>query len=64
MRWTETMAEAIVKLRAIYLSGDFDLIEKKDLVERLPRNLSGSQMRELVAMVNRAIDPDAPYAEK
>jgi hypothetical protein len=24
MRWTETMAEAIVKLRAIYLSGDFD----------------------------------------
>ena len=24
MRWTETMAEAIVKLRAIDLSGDFD----------------------------------------
>jgi hypothetical protein len=24
MRWTEPMAEAIVKLRAIYLSGDFD----------------------------------------
>ena len=24
MRWTETMAEAIVQLRAIYLSGDFD----------------------------------------
>jgi hypothetical protein len=24
MRWTEEMAEAIVKLRAIYLSGDFD----------------------------------------
>jgi hypothetical protein len=24
MRWTEAMAEAIVKLRAIYLSGDFD----------------------------------------
>ena len=24
MRWTEYMAEAIVKLRAIYLSGDFD----------------------------------------
>jgi hypothetical protein len=24
MRWTESMAEAIVKLRAIYLSGDFD----------------------------------------
>ena len=24
MRWTEPMAEAIVQLRAIYLSGDFD----------------------------------------
>jgi hypothetical protein len=24
MRWTEAMAEAIVKLRAIYLSGHFD----------------------------------------
>ncbi|HVO58420.1 MAG TPA: ISKra4 family transposase [Dongiaceae bacterium] len=24
MRWTETMAEAVVKLRAIYLSGDFN----------------------------------------
>jgi hypothetical protein len=47
-------------LKAHFIS----VIEKKDLVERLPRNLSGSQMRELVAMVNRAIDPDAPYAEK
>lgn len=24
MRWTEAMAEAVVQLRAIYLSGDFD----------------------------------------
>ena len=24
MRWTEKMAEAVVQLRAIYLSGDFD----------------------------------------
>ena len=24
MRWTELMAEAVVRLRAIYLSGDFD----------------------------------------
>jgi hypothetical protein len=24
MRWTEQMAEAIVQLRAIYLSADFD----------------------------------------
>jgi hypothetical protein len=30
MRWTETekMAEAVVQLRAIYLSGDFDRIAK------------------------------------
>lgn len=37
------------------------VIEKKDLIQRLPRILSLRQMRELVAMVNRAIDPDAPY---
>ena len=24
MRWTEAIAEAVVKLRAVYLSGDFD----------------------------------------
>ena len=24
MRWTEPMAEAVVKLRAVYLSADFD----------------------------------------
>ena len=24
MRWTEATAEAVVKLRAIYVSGDFD----------------------------------------
>jgi hypothetical protein len=27
MRWTEQMAEAIVQLRAIYLSGDFDALD-------------------------------------
>lgn len=42
-------------LKAHFIS----VIEKKDLVERLPRRLSQSQMRELVAMVNRAINPDA-----
>lgn len=39
------------------------VIEKKDLVERLPRRFSNAQMRELLAMVNRAIDPDADYNE-
>lgn len=48
-----------------FLKGHFiSVIEKKDLVERLPRRLSQSQMREVVAMVNRAIDPDAAYGEK
>jgi hypothetical protein len=39
------------------------VIEKKSLIERLPRRLSDRQIREVVAMVNRAIDPDAPYNE-
>ena len=46
-------------LKAHFIS----VVEKKDLVERLPRRLSHSQMRDLVAMINRAIDPDAPYRE-
>lgn len=47
-------------LKAHFIS----VIEKKDLVDRLPRRLSQTQMRELVRMVNRAIDPDAVYEEK
>ncbi len=39
------------------------VIEKKDLIDKLPRALSRRQMREPVAMVNRAIDPDAPFEE-
>ena len=51
--------------QASFLKAHFiSVIEKKDLLERLPRRLSQSQMRELVAMVNRAIDPDALYDEK
>ena len=46
-------------LKAHFIS----VIEKQNLVERLPRRLSTTQMREVIAMVNRAIDPDAPYAE-
>lgn len=37
------------------------VIEKNLLVERLPRALSARRLREVVAMINRAIDPDAPY---
>ena len=44
-------------LKAHFIS----VVEKKDLSERLPRRLSLAQMRELIAMINRAIDPDAPF---
>jgi hypothetical protein len=46
-------------LKAHFIS----VVEKKHLIERLPRRLSHGQMRELVAMINRAMDPDAPYRE-
>jgi mRNA-degrading endonuclease toxin of MazEF toxin-antitoxin module len=39
------------------------VVEKSALIERLPRVLSQRQMREVVAMVNRAIDPDAPFQQ-
>lgn len=41
-----------------------EVITKDCLIERLPRMLSKQQMRQIVAMINRAIDPDAPYEEK
>lgn len=44
-------------LKAHFIS----VVEKSRLIERLPRMLSNSQMKRLVTMVNRAIDPDAPY---
>ena len=37
------------------------VVEKSTLVEKLPRSLTHRQMRHLVAMVNRAIDPDAGF---
>jgi len=53
----ETGLDAPSFLKAHFIS----VIQKKDLIERLPRALSNRRMKELVAMVNRAIDPDAPY---
>lgn len=38
------------------------VIRKADLVEPLPRRLSSTQLKRLVEAVNRAIDPDAPFA--
>ena len=37
------------------------VVGKNLLVERLPRSLSTRRLRELVMMVNRAIDPDALF---
>jgi mRNA-degrading endonuclease toxin of MazEF toxin-antitoxin module len=48
-----------------FLKAHFIQVITKDcLIDRLPRVLSNQQMRAIVAMVNRAIDPDAPYDEK
>jgi mRNA-degrading endonuclease toxin of MazEF toxin-antitoxin module len=47
-------------LKAHFIS----VIEKKELIERLPRALSGAQMKRLVAMINRAIDPDAQFEDR
>ncbi|HEV3040209.1 MAG TPA: hypothetical protein VHA33_20765 [Candidatus Angelobacter sp.] len=40
------------------------MITKDCLIDRLPKVLSNRQMREIVAMINRAIEPDAPYEER
>jgi mRNA-degrading endonuclease toxin of MazEF toxin-antitoxin module len=37
------------------------VLPKERLLDRLPRALSAAQLREVVLMVRRAVDPDAPY---
>jgi len=37
------------------------VLPKEKLFDRMPRVLSAAQMRELVLMIRRAVDPDAPY---
>lgn len=37
------------------------VLPKGRLYDRLPRTLFSAQLREVVAMIRRAIDPDAPY---
>jgi len=39
------------------------VLPKQRLLDRLPRVLSGAQMKEVVLMIRRAIDPDAPYTQ-
>jgi len=50
---------------ASYLKGHFvTTLPKARLVKPEPRRLSSSRMREVVAMVNRAIDPDALWSPR
>jgi mRNA-degrading endonuclease toxin of MazEF toxin-antitoxin module len=45
-----------------YLKGHFvSVMNKSRLLQRQPRALSQSRMREVAAMIRRAFDPDAPW---
>jgi mRNA-degrading endonuclease toxin of MazEF toxin-antitoxin module len=45
-----------------YLKAHFiQVLAKSSLLDRLPRTLSARQMQQLVLMIRRAVDPDAPY---
>jgi mRNA-degrading endonuclease toxin of MazEF toxin-antitoxin module len=46
-----------------YLKAHFiQVLEKKSLLERQRRALTSARMRELVQMIRRAVDPDAPWS--
>ena len=48
-----------------YLKAHFiQVLEKKSLIERQPLVLSGSRMKQVVEMIRRAVDPDAPWLEQ
>lgn len=53
----ETGLPALSYLKAHFI----EVLPKVSLIERMPRRLSNTQMKNLVAAVNRAIDPDAPF---
>jgi len=38
-----------------------NVLPKASLIDRLPRRLSNAQLREVVLMIRRAVDPDAPF---
>lgn len=45
-----------------YLKAHFiQVLEKQSLIERLSRTLSHTRMRQVVSMIMRAVDPDAPW---
>ena len=37
------------------------VLPKERLLDRLPRALTSAQLREVVLMIRRAVDPDAPF---
>jgi mRNA-degrading endonuclease toxin of MazEF toxin-antitoxin module len=46
-----------------YLKAHFiQVLEKKFLIDRQSRMLSATRMRQIVDMIRRAVDPDAPWA--
>jgi mRNA-degrading endonuclease toxin of MazEF toxin-antitoxin module len=48
-----------------YLKAHFiQVLEKKSLIERQPRVLSSTRMKQVVEMIRRAVDPDAPWTEQ
>lgn len=45
-----------------YLKGHFvSVLNKSRLLQRMPRALSQSRMREVAELIRRAFDPDAPW---
>jgi mRNA-degrading endonuclease toxin of MazEF toxin-antitoxin module len=54
----ETGLPEVSYLKAHFIS----VLQKTDLIDRLPRMLSNAQMRSVVQAVQRAIDPDATFA--
>jgi len=53
----ETGLPGISYLKAHFIT----TLPKAKLIERVPRVLTRSRMREVVTVIQRAIDPDAPY---
>ena len=48
-----------------YLKAHFiQVLPKTQLIERQRRTLSSPRMKELVQMIRRAVDPDAPWPER
>lgn len=47
-------------LKAHFIS----VLEKISLIERMPRVFSNARMKQVVDMIRRAVDPDAPWPAK